>query len=158
MALIRSIHNYYERQGISPTHFRCSHRRVCSANCPMFVGAREPYIGTGYEIGRYPRILFLSLDVPRPEPAYRPPSSRTAIAQRAAAKRMVPSRDFPKNLHWYRTHEMALTLLKSFNPELTIDTVKPYFAHTNSAKCSQGKDKGAMADPKLFTNCRRYIG
>lgn len=35
--------------------------------------------------------------------------------------------------------------------------ILPYFAHTNSAKCSMNKERHAQADKELFNNCREYI-
>jgi uracil-DNA glycosylase len=63
----------------------------------------------------------------------------------------------PKVRHWYRTHELALTLLHPFRPDLAIDTVSQYFAHTNSAKCCTNNPHRRLAARTLFTNCRAYI-
>jgi hypothetical protein len=61
--------------------------------------------------------------------------------------------------HWYQTFDLAKIILSSFIQEsLKIDEcyVNPYIVHTNSAKCSQKKDKNAEADGILFKNCKEY--
>ena len=139
-------------------HFKCAHKADCSANCPEFVGPSEPYIGTKYERGCYPRVLFLSLDVPRDNGKPKPTANERTIGAQRRTERHYNPEDGAKNNHWYQTHEMVQTLLAGRGPTLAISEVKPYFAHTNSAKCSQGRDKHAQAHPKLFHNCGGYIG
>lgn len=62
-----------------------------------------------------------------------------------------------KNYHWYRTHELTWMILNKFEPDIKIAEIKPYFAHTNSAKCCLEKEYNWKADIRLFENCREYI-
>ena len=159
MGLVKNIRNYYKKKRISPTNFKCAHKIECSKKCRKFEEAREPYIGPAYERGLYPRILFVSLDVPRPKGRKRlKPKERTVAAQQDFAQGYIPSNDRHKNRHWYQTHEMVLALLKPCGNTLGVDDVKPYFAHTNAVKCSAGNEKGSQAHKRLFDNCREYIG
>jgi hypothetical protein len=158
MSMVGRIHNYYERQGISPTHFKCTHKADCSADCPRFVGPREPYIGVEYERGRCPRMLFLSLDVPRGKDQPKPTRLERTAARQQEDRDYQPTQDKHQSRHWYQTHDLARVFLKGYGQALPIDEVGEYFAHTNSAKCSRGNDKGAQAPQKVFDNCRPYIG
>lgn len=65
--------------------------------------------------------------------------------------------DLDKGKHWYETHELAWKILKKFQPDLTLSGVKPYFAHTNSAKCCENNPGGSQARDVLFTRCREYV-
>ena len=106
---------------------------------------------------------------------------RTAKRFRVYFQREWEFKKKEKNRHWFQTHAFAWRILKGFYPksesELTreIDSyfaagqivgdpetitakvrkhVTPYFAHTNSAKCSQNKNRHEKSDQRLFTNCR----
>ena len=100
-----------------------------------------------------PRLLFLSLDSGSADKC---PQTRTAEAVRKGTLDLDVE-ELPKNQHWYRTHEMALKLLRQFEPGLTVADTLKYFAHVNSAKCCQNKPKGEEADQVLFDNCRQFI-
>ena len=63
----------------------------------------------------------------------------------------------PKNRHWYRTHELAWYLLKRYEPRISVEKTKMYFAHVNSAKCCMNKKGSKKADGVLFRNCRIYL-
>jgi hypothetical protein len=104
-----------------------------------------------------PRLLFLSLD---PGKLTSPESVRAQRTRQGKCRvnHFSHSREeFPKYQHWYRTHELAWTLLHQFNPELTIEEACLYFAHTNSAKCCMNKDKHQLADRRMFEKCRAFI-
>jgi hypothetical protein len=146
--------NYYRKSRISPEHFTCGHKKECQADCPKFTGPKEPHIGSKYELGHYPRILFLSLD---PGLEQNGSYKRTAPEVRKWAEACIVEK-CPKGSHWYVTHEMAIELLKAYKPGLSLNNVAPYFAHSNAAKCCQNKVHRKQADAKLFRNCSDYIG
>jgi uracil-DNA glycosylase len=104
-----------------------------------------------------PRLVFLSLDPGRSVHLH----ERMLIGQRLSEQRWVEHELLRgrarQSTHWYRTHELALTLLLPFAPCLTIGAVHDYFAHTNSAKCCLNYPGRAQADDRLFDNCRSYI-
>jgi len=153
MAMLQQVQRYYKMQGISPMHFSCRRKGECEADCSDFTGPKEPHIGTKYEIGRFPRILFLSLDSGRES---REPSRRTAPAVRRWAEN-VDVEAIPKRRHWRVTHEMAGELLKAYKPGLKLNEIAPFFAHSNAAKCCQNKLGKQQADKKLFRKCSEYI-
>ena len=151
--MLRKLNAFYESHGISPVGFRCPSRAICSANAPRFTSAKASYVGPSYEDGELPRLLFLSLDSGSANPD---PRQRTA----KAVRRQNLATDVAalhKSKHWYRTHELAFSLLRQFKVGLTIADTRLYFAHVNSAKCCQNKDHRRQADRTLFENCRRFI-
>ena len=144
---------FYQSHGISPVDFRCPSRAACSASSPDFTEAKASFVGPRYEERTLPRLLFLSLDSGRGCPD---PQQRTveAVRMQNLACNVAALK---KNRHWYRTHEMALGLLRQFNPQLTVTDTRLYFAHVNSAKCCLNKPGRKQADSILFENCRRFI-
>jgi hypothetical protein len=62
-----------------------------------------------------------------------------------------------KNKHWYRTHELAYTILRNFQSDLKLEETKHYFAHINSAKRCENKPGREQASQILFDNCRGFI-
>lgn len=144
---------YYEDSGISAIRFNCKNEEICRGdNSPSFETAREAYVGTEYENHTLPRILFISLDPGRLDSD----DPKTIDSQREDAKRYNQG-ELPKNTHWYHTHDMALTFLSKYKPDLDINDVFQYLAHTNSAKCSQNKEDKKQADGRLFDYCQEYL-
>ena len=151
--MLERLNAFYESHGISPIAFRCPSRASCSANSPRFTTAKASYVGPFYEDEELPRLLFLSLDSGRADPD---PQRRTAGAvRRQNVATNVAA--LHKSKHWYRTHELALELLRQFKSGLTVADTRLHFAHVNSAKCCQNKDHRRLADKTLFENCRRFI-
>ena len=144
---------YYDAKGIAPQDFRCRHAAVCSAESPQFTTAKASFVGTEYEKGSGPRLLFLSLDSGSAEGD---PRRKTIEAVRDHELRENIAA-LPNNKHWYLTHELAWLLLHHFHPRLTITTTSPYFAHVNSAKCCQNNPQRGKAHRTLFANCREFI-
>jgi uracil-DNA glycosylase len=144
---------YYDAKGILPTNFRCAYASACSAGSPEFTTSKATSLGTEYEKGNGPRLLFLSLDSGSADPN---PTKRTFEALRAE-EHWQDVDNLPKNKHWYLTHAMAWILLRPFHPHLTIAKMRPYFAHVNSAKCCQNNPQRGKAAAVLFENCRAYI-
>ena len=151
--MLSSLAAYYGAKGIAPEDFRCHHVAECSAESPRFTTAKASFVGTEYEKGNGPRLLFLSLDSGSAEVD---PRRKTIEAVRYRELRENVAA-LHKNKHWYRTHELAWVLLRHFHPRLTIDTTSPYFAHVNSAKCCQNKHQRGKANRTLFANCREFI-
>ncbi len=154
MTIFQSLKLYYQQAGISSTDFRCKHFVDCKRDCTTFTEAREAYVGTKYEEGKVPRLLFVSLDS---GDGYLEPEARTMEAYRKREETSCNINELPKNLHWYRTHEFAYVLIKQFDPSVELAKVHSYFAHTNSAKCCMNKEGRQMADFQMFKNCREYI-
>ena len=152
--MIAELKQYYSDKGISPVDFRCPHLEDCRRDCETFTKAKEALVGSEYEKHTLPRILFVSLDSGWGDPD---PRNRTLEAQRQHFEAEDYNEYGRKNEHWYRTIELASIILKQFKQDLTVESVRPYFAHTNSAKCSMNKPNMAQADRRLFDNCRGYI-
>lgn len=148
--MLNALRQYYGACGISADHFHCKHQASCSAGHDGFVPAKEAYVGRAYEAGLLPRLLFLSLDSGSSEP------QQTLEVVRLAEERRQIDR-LPKGRHWYRTHQLALTLLRPFCTELTLERVRAHFAHTNSAKCCLNRPHRKQAADLLFANCRQFI-
>ncbi len=152
--MLEKLNEFYESHGISPVDFRCKKRQCCSANSPDFTEAKASFVGPLYEKGTaLPRLLFLSMDPGCSNPN---PQERTTEAVRKWTLECVVA-ELPKNQHWYLTHEMAVELLRQFEPELTVADTPQYFAHVNSAKCCQNKPGNKGADATLFKNCRPFV-
>jgi hypothetical protein len=60
--MLAALRTYYERVGIAAERFRCAHRESCESRCTDLVSPREAFVGSAYESGVLPRLLFLSLD------------------------------------------------------------------------------------------------
>lgn len=151
--MLENLTTFYETHGISPVNFRCSSRAACSARYPHFTEAKASFVGPRYEDRTLPRLLFLSLDSGS---GHQDPQRRTAQAVQLRELRRDVEK-LPKHRHWYRTHEMALELLRQFDVQLQVADTRLYFAHVNSAKCCQNKSGRKTADSTLFENCRRFI-
>lgn len=151
--MLAALERYYKQKGILATRFSCKHKTECSSNCATFTGPKSAYVGSGYEQGLLPRLLFLSLDSGSGDKndEHRLPR---------AVRKQEEERDvltLAKHKHWFRTHELAWYILKAFNATLRIEEAKKYFAHANSAKCCMNKLQKEKADNVLFKNCQGYL-
>ena len=162
--MLKKLTEYYQHKGIYPLDFRCQHWQACSEGNPNITQAKGAFVGTKYERGLLPRLLFLSLD---PGESDSDPIKRTVERVRYSEENECNVANLlkgkRKHWHWYRTHELALTLLKKnfekfFQREMQIQDTHFYFAHANSLKCSMNNKDHKQASPKLFKNCREYIG
>lgn len=77
--MIKELTAYYQQRGISALDFRCPHLNVCCKGNERFVEAKEAFVGTEYEKGVFPRLLFVSLD---PGSSYSDPRLRTVESVR----------------------------------------------------------------------------
>lgn len=152
--MIKELTSYYKQQGISPLNFRCPHLQVCSRGNEKFVKAKEAFVGSEYEKGTLPRLLFVSLD---PGSSDNNPKRRTVQSVRYWEEHKCDVEELPKYRHWYRTHELAWILLKRLKPDLEIQDSHLYFAHVNSVKCCVSNDDHKSAPAVLFRNCREYL-
>ena len=155
MALIDDLHSYYERKGILATRFTCRHKADCKGGSPSFTGPNSAYVGERYEDAHrfgLPRLLFVSLDSGS---GVSDPEKRLPHAVRSWTTEHCLG---PKNRHWSRTHEHAACILGRIRgTSMTPREAQLYFAHTNSAKCCQNKERRRQADRRLFDNCRPYL-
>ena len=153
--MYKQLAGYYISKGISAIHFNCPYFRSCSRTAPQtFTTAKESFVSSGYVEHTLPRIVFLSLDSGSAE---KDPTLKTLESVRKWEEEMENIHMLPRNKHWYRTHELAYTILKIFKPDLRIDQARHYFAHVNSAKCCMNNPQRAQANQILFDNCREFI-
>jgi len=152
---MKELISYYKRRGISALNFHCSHLQDCSKGNEKFVKAKEAFVGTEYEKGTLPRLLFVSLDPGRSDSN---PRRRTVKSVWYLEEHECDVEELPKARHWYRTHELAWTLLRRLKPDLEIQDSHLYFAHVNSVKCCVSNDGHKSARTALFRNCREYLG
>lgn len=153
--MLKELGEYYQKEGISALDFRCQYLPICSKGNKNFVEAKATFVGTEYEKGTLPRLLFVSLD---PGSSEHDSHRRTLDYVRFQEEHECNTDELEKPRHWYRTHELAMVLLKKFNPDLQIQDSHLYFAHINTVKCCVGNDNHASAKDILFRNCQRYIG
>lgn len=151
MNILERLQQYYNEVGISSLDFHCKHYEECKAGAEKFTEAKAALVGEEYQSHNLPRLLFISLDSGSGD---RSAEYRTVYGVR---KRYESGPLGDRHKHWYRTHELACEILKAFDSNMTIDSAKGYFAHTNSAKCCMNKLGRRQADKTLFTNCKEYI-
>ncbi|WP_322507498.1 uracil-DNA glycosylase family protein [Anaerolinea sp.] len=152
--MLRELEAYYQKEGIYPLDFHCPYLSVCRKDNENFIEAKSAFVGSEYEKGTLPRLLFLSLD---PGSSERDANRRTPEAVRYQEEHECNTDTLVKSRHWYRTHEMAWRLLKKFKPNLDIQSSHLYFAHINTVKCCVCNKNHASAPVILFKNCQRYI-
>jgi hypothetical protein len=153
--MYKQLTDYYISKGISAIHFNCPYFKSCSRTAPhTFTTAKESFISSDYVEHTLPRIVFLSLDSGSAE---KDPALKTLESIRKWEEEKENIYLLSRNKHWYRTHELAYTILKNFKPDLRIDQARHYFAHVNSAKCCMNNPQRAQANQILFDNCREFI-
>jgi len=154
--MINQLNEYYISNGISARHFSCRHFTECSSGSDNFTKAKEAFVSTGYEKRVLPRLLFISLDPGKANPnaKYRTIES---VREEEEINFNLASLSSDKQAHWYHTHELAQFILGKFRFGLHVSQVHHFFAHINSAKCCQNKERKGKADKKLFRNCRDFI-
>lgn len=153
--MYEKLTDYYRSNGISAVDFNCPHHFSCSMNFPLtFTTAKESFVSSGYVSHKLPRIVFISLDSGSAETD---PTLKTLESVRHWEEEGENVLGLHKNKHWYRTHELAYTLLRNFKDDLRLEEAKHYFAHINSAKCCENKPGREQASQLLFDNCRGFI-
>ena len=112
MGILDDLRNYYDQVGIAAEHFACQHEKSCRSVCADMVTPREAFVGSLYEAGVLPRLLFVSLDSSNDHPG-REPSKRTLAFMRYWEEngKPLPEGCQPERLHmgrhWYVTHSLA---------------------------------------------------
>src|SRR4051812_23039103 len=165
--MLNGLRRYYTSKGISAEHFNCPHQASCRAISKDFVTAREAFVGSEYEKGTLPRLLFVSIDASSDHPGRRPVDRTLAHMRLWEENGQSPPNGcdvdlLPKNLHWYRTHEFAHGILspaaasRGIGP-FRLQDVHRYFAHTNSAKCKDAARASVQGPALVFDNCRSFI-
>lgn len=164
--MLERLSEYYRQHDISAMDFCCEHAKECRNACGNFVEAKEAFVGSGYERGELPRLLFLSLDPSSDEERH--PLERTVLAVRQRYEKDYGHDGPSKGTHWYETHDFAHSFFQAITAGRTDEPAKAcrslskwginkYFAHTNSAKCkdmSRGSKQGRNV---LFRNCSQFI-
>jgi len=163
--VLKDLNRYYSAKGIAAEDFRCPNAASCRAVSRDFIPAREAFVGSEYERGKLPRLVFISLD-PAKDLSDRDPTKRALKFMREweedGARPEQGSPGFRKGDHWYQTHKFAYELLaplaraSGVTPFL-FSHVHKYFAHTNSAKCKDASQGTAQGRAVLFRNCRQFI-
>lgn len=154
--LLKRLEDYYHKQKISALGFSCSNYPSCNKGYNDFTEAKGTFLSSGYEKS-IPRLLFISLD-PGREEFYRQSANRTLLnVQKHEIERNITS--LPKNRHWYRTVELACSILKRFKEYqgLQINQATQYFAHINTVKCCVNNPGNKKADNRLFKNCKNFV-
>lgn len=163
--MLNELRAYYARVGLEAVNFRCPMAESCRAVCNDFVSAREAFVGSEYESGTLPRVLFVSLD-PAKDLSDRDPSKRTVQAMRereeSASRPSEGAKGFRRGDHWYQTHKFAHDLLGrvAISHDIappSFQNIHKYFAHTNSAKCKDVARGTTQGHGRLFDNCRQFI-
>lgn len=150
---IDAVETYYESNGILSTSFTCKSKNACKRN-GTDSGPKSAFVGSRYGTDGLPRLLFISLDAGWAE---LDDTKRTPAAVREELEREgVEEAKKRQNGHWYRTHELASTILREFDGSLNLDGITQYFAHTNASKCCAGGEGGA-ASPVAYLNCHQYL-
>lgn len=156
--MLKQLEEFYLKNGILSTHFTCKYKDDCKGDCENFTGPKSAYIGEGYEAGKLPRLLFVSLDSGdgAEEAEHRLPVAVRDSERETVVEDLLKGK--PKYWHWYFTYKLAWYILKRFDSKFEkADDVKGFFAHANSAKCCMNNDGRAQADDRLFENCRGYL-
>jgi hypothetical protein len=153
--MYNELAKYYQEKGIAALAFHCPHFADCSQRNPSsFTQAKEAFVSLGYVEHSLPRLVFISLDSGSAE---RDPAKRTQASVRVQEEEQCNVLALPRNRHWYRTHELAHTILRNFKSGLKLEDARHYFAHVNSAKCCENNPGRAQANATLFENCREFI-
>ena len=152
--MLDQLESYYRSQGILATAFTCRHREQCGLGCTEFTGPKSAFVSSEYESGRYPRLLFLSLDSGSGDQI---DSNRLPKAVRQQEEIDRSFEGLAKHKHWFRTHELAWYFLRRFDPTLEIGQARRRFAHANAAKCCMNKPQRRKASAVLFRNCQGYL-
>lgn len=171
--LVKAIKKYYKRNHIEPSNYRefgCPDKSSCRGSCDRLTTGKEPFIGSRYERRDLPRLLIISADPPEGDP--RDWRERTVENgrwwERGEMDWMKNKGNYPRT-HWFKTNQTAIWIFEVFKTrnlsrwvwddhDREFEAVAPYWAHTNSGKCSQNRDGHQQASGRLFKNCRKYLG
>jgi hypothetical protein len=151
-----AIKDYYKRNHIEPDsyrRFKCPDKKSCRAGCKILTTGNEPFIGSQYERHVKPRLLILSLD-----PAEGDPQNADGRTVEGHNWELKESQEMKKgglkpNTHWFKTAQTAVWIFHVIKTKQLskwvwdstrrdeFPAVAPYWAHTNSGKCSQNRSE-----------------
>lgn len=162
--MLTDLRSYYNAKGISAEGFNCPHQGACRSISEKFITAREAFVGSEYEKGTLPRVLFISLDASSDHPGGAP--SQRTLQHMRFSEELDPNGCDPEKLHrlrhWYWTHKFAYELLNPvaltrLGSPLEFRHIHKYFAHTNSAKCKDAARGSSQGPAIVFNNCREFL-
>jgi hypothetical protein len=159
--VLNELRQYYVSHGISPIGFNCELQPTCRSACTAgLIQGKEAFVGSEYEKGTLPRVLFISLD-PARDDSVGDPRQRTLDTVRVREESLDPTK-LNKGRHWYQTHKYAFELLAPIAKGRGLEGfdlrgVTRFFAHTNSAKCKELGRGTPQGRNVLFENCRRFL-
>ena len=166
------LNKYYEKARISPVkntgnfndmfnEFGCPMKKDCRSAAALNgvesfifaprterVDVSKYYADGEYKGDRIPRIVVISLSVPRPDIS-------TAKNEACSQTRKV------QNYHWPETLMTVRSLLCPFvspekfpKPEL----IEKLFVHIRTAKCCSNAKGGTQEHGRMYENCGKYLG
>jgi len=150
-----NIENLY----ISTIYPNCPKKALCESGQQNFSKKpKMPYIGRDYGNNpKIPNLLFISLDSgDENENCHTIEEIRNDVKTNPPRKN--PGKDIVK--HWYQTFDIATLFLDYYLDESIkkgVSYVDTFVAHTNSAKCTQNKEKRKQADANVFENCFGFV-
>lgn len=165
--MLSQLEKYWDTQGIAALSFSCKYStknplwKSCNLGTGNFATAKEAYIGSEYEKGTLPRVLFISADRAAATNPKGGADKRTWQYIRTLEETIFDHRVM--NPHWRETHEIAFKILEGTARQLgkplpgPRDGICKYFAHINSAKCKNTKLGTEEAPAYIFKNCKIYI-
>jgi hypothetical protein len=175
--LIAATKDYYRRNHIQPAtygRFECPDKEECrdGVSLSRFACGNEPLIGSQYERRVRPRLLIISAEAA--EGDSRDPGGRTIEGHgrwwEPRERTQMNVGGIHPRTHWFKTAQTAVWFFEvtetrqpskwAWKSRLRnrYGQVAPYWAHTNSGKCSQSRPNHQIATAPLFRNCRKYIG
>jgi hypothetical protein len=163
--MLEDLRRYYTTSGISAENFRCPMAQNCRSVCADFISACEAFVGSDYQKGTLPRLLFISLDPARDLSDRTPGLRALAAVRRREEQAYRPAgggAGFEKQRHWWKTYKFAYDMLSPVADAMHVgpipfSEIRRYFAHTNSAKCKDAGKGSKQGRDVLFRNCRRFI-
>jgi len=137
----------------------CPKKHLCDNGLHNFSKRpKMPYIGRDYgNNSKIPNLLFISLDSGDEYENYH------TVEEIRNGVETNPPRENPgkdKVKHWYQTFDIATIFINKYLDESVkkgVSYADSFVAHTNSAKCTQNKEKRKIADANLFENCRGFV-
>lgn len=152
--MLEALWRYYAAKKILSTKFFCPHETECRNGNSAFAGPASAFVSTGYERRTLPRLLILSPDSGKRDPAKKKEGLPLNMREWGEGVKIMNSHG---SKHWFRTHELAWYILRRFDPQLRLEDVNKHIAHTNAAKCCENNPGGRLARGTLFDNCREFL-